>query len=63
MFVRLIKAADTTGTFKYRKVDLVTDGFDPQKVTGQLFVRGGKNGYQRLTPTALAAVLDGTSRF
>lgn len=63
VFVRLIKAADTTGTFKYRKVDLVTDGFDPQKVSGQLFIRGGKNGYQRLTPTALAAVLEGTSRF
>lgn len=63
VFVRLIKAADTTGTFKYRKVDLVADGFDPEKVTGQLFVRGGKNGYQRMTPTALAAVLDGTNRF
>lgn len=63
VFVRLIKAADTTGTFKYRKVDLVADGFDPDKVTGQLFVRGGRNGYQKLTPTALAAVLDGTNRF
>ena len=63
VFVRIIKAADTTGTFKYRKVDLVADGFDPEKVTGQLYVRGGKNGYQRMTPTALAAVLDGTNRF
>ena len=63
VFVRLIKAADTTGTFKYRKMDLVTEGFDPEKVAGALYVRGGKNGYQKLTPAALAAVLDGTNRF
>lgn len=61
-FVRLIKAADTTGTFKYRKVDLVAQGFDPEKVDGALFVRGGKSGYTRLSDAARAAILSGETR-
>lgn len=61
-FVRLIKAADTTGTFKYRKTDLVADGFDPEKVDGALYVRGGKSGYAKLTETARAAILNGETR-
>ncbi|MBX3478562.1 MAG: long-chain-acyl-CoA synthetase [Brevundimonas sp.] len=62
VFVRLIKAVDTTGTFKYRKVDLVSEGYDPERVDGQVYVRGGKNGYQKLTPTALAAIASGEFR-
>jgi len=61
-FVRLIKAADTTGTFKYRKVDLVAEGFDPEKVDGALFVRGGKSGYTKLSEAARAAILSGETR-
>jgi len=49
LFVRLLKSAETTGTFKYRKVDLVNDGFDATKVDGPLYVRGGDDGYQVLT--------------
>jgi len=58
VFVRLIKAVDTTGTFKYRKVDLVAEGYDPDKVDGQLYVRGGKNGYQKLTDKLLGQIGD-----
>lgn len=61
-FIRLIKSAETTGTFKYRKVDLVADGFDPDKVDGALYVRGGKNGYMKLTEAARAAILSGETR-
>lgn len=61
-FVRLIKSAETTGTFKYRKVDLVADGFDPAKVDGQLYVRGGKSGYTKLSEAARAAILSGETR-
>ena len=61
-FVRVIKAADTTGTFKYRKIDLVTDGFDPEKADGALYVRGGKSGYTKLTAAARAAILSGETR-
>jgi len=61
-FIRLIKSAETTGTFKYRKIDLVADGFDPDKVDGALYVRGGKNGYAKLTEAARAAILSGETR-
>ena len=62
VFVRLIRAAETTGTFKYRKVDLVADGFDPGKVDGPLYVRGGKSGYTKLSETARAAIMAGETR-
>ena len=61
-FVRVLKTAETTGTFKYRKTDLVAQGFDPDQVDGPLYVRGGKNGYAKLTPTALEAITSGATR-
>ena len=62
VFVRLAKTLETTGTFKYRKVDLVSEGFDPAKVDGQVFVRGGKSGYTKLTPEGFAAIQSGNTR-
>ncbi len=63
VFVRLIKAAETTGTFKYRKIDLVAQSFDPTKVDGPLYVRGGKTGYAKLTTEAFQAIQSGENRF
>jgi fatty-acyl-CoA synthase len=60
--MRLIKSADTTGTFKYKKTDLVADGFDPEMVDGPLYVRGGKNGYAKFTAAARDAILSGDTR-
>ena len=62
VFLRLIKSAETTGTFKYRKADLVADGFDPEKTGTALYVRGGKAGYQKLTAAARTAILNGEGR-
>lgn len=62
VFVRLAKTLETTGTFKYRKVDLVSDGFDPKQVDGTVYVRGGKTGYQKLTPTLYDQILSGELR-
>jgi fatty-acyl-CoA synthase len=61
-FVRQLKAADTTGTFKYRKSDLVADGFDPDRVPGGVWVKGGKNGYTKLSAKAREAILTGETR-
>ncbi|WP_168045220.1 long-chain-acyl-CoA synthetase [Brevundimonas alba] len=61
-FIRIIKSADTTGTFKYRKMDLVADGFDPDKVDGAIYVRGGKSGYTKLSEVAREAILSGETR-
>jgi fatty-acyl-CoA synthase len=38
VFLRLQGEVETTGTLKYRKVDLVNDGFDPMKTKDPLFV-------------------------
>lgn len=63
VFVRLMKAVETTGTFKFRKADLVADGFDPEKAgAATLYVRGGKSGYQKLTAAAREAILSGEGR-
>jgi fatty-acyl-CoA synthase len=62
VFVRIARNLETTGTFKYRKVDLVADGFDPEKTEGLVYIRGGKNGYQKLTPTVYAQILNGELR-
>ena len=62
VFIRIAKTLETTGTFKYRKVDLVTEGFDPARVDGPIYVKGGKSGYQKLTPALLAAILSGENR-
>ncbi|MBU1325770.1 MAG: long-chain-acyl-CoA synthetase [Alphaproteobacteria bacterium] len=61
-FVRQLKSADTTGTFKYRKSDLVADGFDPDRVPGGVWVKGGKNGYTKLSAKAREAILNGETR-
>ncbi|MEM9964661.1 MAG: long-chain-acyl-CoA synthetase [Asticcacaulis sp.] len=37
-FVRLLQEAETTGTFKYKKMDLVKAGYDPALITDPLFV-------------------------
>lgn len=63
VFVRLMKTVETTGTFKFRKADLVADGFDPEKAgAATLYVRGGKSGYQKLTAAAREAILSGEGR-
>jgi len=61
-FVRQLKSADTTGTFKYRKSDLVADGFDPDQVPGGVWVKGGRNGYTKLSAKAREAILTGETR-
>lgn len=38
IFIRVQPEAETTGTFKYRKVELVADGFDPAKVSQPLWM-------------------------
>jgi fatty-acyl-CoA synthase len=49
LFVRILPAIETTGTFKMRKMDLVADGYDPAKVKGPLFFHDAKRGYVKVT--------------
>ena len=61
VFLRILPGIQVTGTFKYRKLDLVADGFDPATVSDPLFFRG-EDGYQALTPPLLAQILAGEIR-
>jgi fatty-acyl-CoA synthase len=49
IFVRLQGEIETTGTFKYRKIDLVTEGFDPALVRDPLYFRDPAKGYVKIT--------------
>ncbi|WP_374274654.1 long-chain-acyl-CoA synthetase [Brevundimonas sp.] len=62
VFVRLAKALETTGTHKYRKMDMVADGFTPGAGKGAVYVKGGKNGYTKLSAKAHEAILSGETR-
>ncbi|MBX3484205.1 long-chain-acyl-CoA synthetase [Phenylobacterium sp.] len=49
LFLRILPAMDTTGTFKIRKMDLVKDGYDPARIKGPLFFHDPRRGYVKLT--------------
>jgi len=60
-FVRILKALDTTGTFKIQKGKLRSDGVDPADIDDALYVRAG-GGYVPLTPERWSEIRDGTLR-
>jgi fatty-acyl-CoA synthase len=60
LFIRIQPMIETTGTFKYRKMDLVRDGFDPAKSEHALyFDLPGANAYEKLTPEIYAKIQSG----
>ncbi|OYX02460.1 MAG: long-chain-acyl-CoA synthetase [Caulobacter vibrioides] len=63
VFVRLQKAIETTGTFKYRKIDLVNEGFDPSKTKDPLYFRDPAKGYVKITKTLCAKIEGGGFKF
>jgi fatty-acyl-CoA synthase len=63
MFMRIQPAIETTGTFKYRKIDLVHDGFDPSKTEFSLyFDHPFAHRYERITRTLYADIQSGAFR-
>jgi fatty-acyl-CoA synthase len=60
IFVRLQPQIETTGTFKYRKMDLVADGFDPARVKDPLYFRDpGKKAYAKVTKANHPKIVEG----
>lgn len=60
LFVRMQPAIETTGTFKYRKVDLVREGFDPSKIEHALyFDNPASDAYEPITPELYARIQGG----
>ena len=64
LFVRVQKEAETTGTFKYRKVDLVKEGFNPDNMADPVwFIDPAKGTYVPVTHDRYESILAGTYRF
>lgn len=64
LFLRLLQQVETTGTFKYKKADLKSAGFDPRQVGEALFVRlPGVVDYRLLDEGVFGAIQRGEHRF
>lgn len=60
LFLRLQRQIEITGTFKYRKVDLVEDGFDPSKVKDPLYFRNPvKKAWTKISKAAFEKICEG----
>ena len=59
IFVRLQPEIETTGTFKYRKIDLVQEGFDPARIKDPLYFRDPAKGYVKITKALYAKIESG----
>ncbi len=62
LFVRLAPQIETTGTFKYRKVDLVDAGYDPALAKAPTFFRVPGKGFVRVTKVTVAKLAEGGYR-
>lgn len=63
LFLRIRAEQETTGTFKYRKVELKENGFDPAKIKEPLYVLTGRErGYEPLTVKLFASIQRGELR-
>ncbi len=65
VFIRIMKQMETTGTFKYQKVNLKKEGFDAAQVKGDalLVCLPGTHAYTPLTEEIHQNILDGQYRF
>ena len=64
VFIREQQQAATTGTLKYRKVELVEQGFDPDTVNDPVWYADPETGkYERLTPEEFRKIGKGGKRF
>ncbi|WP_028009412.1 long-chain-acyl-CoA synthetase [Solimonas flava] len=64
LFVRLRRAQETTATFKFRKIELKQQGYDPAQIDEPLYVlRDRALGYEPFDAAAYAEIRRGTLRF
>lgn len=61
-FVRLLSQVETTGTFKYKKMDLVKDGIDVTTLSDAIYVLIGDDDYLRFTPELMSELEAGRLR-
>lgn len=64
LFLRLKPEQEVTGTFKFKKVDLKREGFDPAQIAEPLYVLADRSrGYEPLTAALFKKISSGTVRF
>lgn len=64
IFLRVESEAATTGTFKFRKTDLVEQGFDPAKTGSEIWYLDAAAGqYRKLTADAFTQIETGAIQF
>lgn len=65
LFLRLKVKMETTGTFKYQKIRLKNEGFDPGQTGGDPIYAWlpGTQTYSRVTEQVLAEILEGKHRY
>ncbi len=60
-FLRILQQVDMTGTFKYKKVELRNDGFNPDTISDQLYmINDQEKTYTSLTAETYAKIVDGS---
>ena len=58
--MRLQRQIETTGTFKYRKVDLVEEGFDPARTKDPIYFRSPvKKAFVKVTKAGFEKIRSG----
>jgi len=63
VFIRLSKESETTGTFKFKKTDLVKAGFDPKKFDDPIYVSDPSTGeYRKMTKKLFESISNGEMR-
>ncbi|MFI8478999.1 long-chain-acyl-CoA synthetase [Pseudomonas sp. NPDC078700] len=64
VFIRLLDHVETTGTFKYKKADLKSSGYNPERVKDALYVRlPGSGEFTPLTAEVYLAIAGEHYRF
>jgi acyl-CoA synthetase (AMP-forming)/AMP-acid ligase II len=64
LFLRLREEQEVTGTFKFKKVELKQQAFDPSLVSEPIYVLLDRDrGYEPLTPQIHRGILEGKYRF
>jgi fatty-acyl-CoA synthase len=62
LFVRILPAIDTTGTFKVRKMDLVAENYDPTRTKGPIYFHDPKKGYLKINKALFEKIAAGAMK-
>lgn len=63
LFLRVASEMEVTGTFKHRKVELVKDGFDPDKIPDPVYFRNPETGhFEQLDAAGYQRIVNGEVR-